>query len=317
MEGTVSGLSPEGASALFPPPRPGSPSVPGPTVREALIWGMTRLKEAEVPDPRLSAELLLAEVLGVDRIALILAPERPLEDALWASFQEKIQRRSKHEPIAYLTGKKEFWSLTFQVNPSVLIPRPETELLVETALSLPWPEGESKTVLELGTGSGAVIISLALSLSHRKGFRFVATDVSPEALAVARQNAKNHGVEEKIRWVIGDWLSPFTSQRRWFDLILCNPPYVADGEWSALPPSVRDFEPWTALRGGADGLAAIRKILGRASAQLKVGGWLLLEIGETQAEAVREAAEKYSFHAMEILKDYSGKNRLWKGCCHG
>lgn len=289
----------------------------GPTVQEALTWGINRLRESEVPDPRLSAEILLAEELGLDRLGLILAPDRGVGDSAWRSYQEKIRRRSGQEPIAYLTGKKEFWSLTFRVNPWVLIPRPETERLVETALSLSWPRSGPKTVVELGTGSGAVIISLLHSLPEGERWRGVATDVMPEVLAVARENALRHGVEGKIQWVVGDWLSPFSVKKRWIDLLLCNPPYVTEEEWTALPRSVKDFEPRWALQGGPDGLTAVRVILRQAADHLRNGGWLLLEIGENQGEGVQEAAKPYPFHSVEIIKDHAGKNRIWKACYHG
>lgn len=288
-----------------------------PTVQEALVWGASCLKKAMVPDPRLSAEILLASVLAVRRLELIVRSDQSLNPQTWAAFRTKVFRRSRQEPIAYLTGEKEFWSLPFRVNHEVLIPRPETELLVETALSLPWPEEGTKTMVELGTGSGAVVISLLRSLPRPDTWRCLASDRSFQALAVAQENARRHGVEDTIHWVVGDWLTPFARRHRWIDLLLSNPPYISEAEFPVLPTTVRDYEPRSALSGGSDGLEALRKIIRQAADHLRIGGWMLLEMGETHGETLREWAKSFSFQPVEILKDYAGKNRVLKACYHG
>jgi release factor glutamine methyltransferase len=265
----------------------------------------------------LSAEVLLSFRLGINRSSLVIHPDGGLDRPDWRAYKETIIRRSFHEPVAYLTGQKEFWSLDFQVNPGVLIPRPETELLVETARDLARSEPGGKTLVELGTGSGAVLVSLIKTLQEPGAWRCLATDISLRALETARKNARSHGVEKAISWVQGDWLFPFSSRRQWIDLLVSNPPYVSDAEMTRLPPTVKNFEPLTALEGGPDGLNGIRSILKQAVAHLKYGGWLLLEIGERQGGPVREIAEQLHFHPAEILRDYAGKDRVLKACYHG
>src|SRR4030042_2373700 len=284
------------------------------TIRKALFWAGGYWQAEDLPDHRLSAEVLLGAVLGLDRPDWVVLRDQSLDDTEWMVFQEKVLRRAEHEPIAYLTGKKEFWSLNFQVDPEVLSPRPETELLVEEAMRIFFSVPGPKILIELGTGSGAVAVALAKSLTHAEARPFLATEISRGALKTARENAASHGVGKKIQWIQGDWLKPFSSRFRWIDVLISNPPYVSEREMHHLPTTVKRFEPLRALFGGQDGLDAVRTILSQAAEQLKIGAWLLLEIGETQGKRILELAEQFHFHPSEILRDYAGKDRVLKAC---
>jgi release factor glutamine methyltransferase len=287
------------------------------TIQQALNWADEYLQAESLPDPRLSAELLLGSVLGLDRLGLIVHFDQSLDEPEWALFQEKVLRRVSHEPIAYLLGQKEFWSLNFEVNSDVLIPRPETELLVEESIKILSARTGLKTVVEPGTGSGAISIGLAKSTDHPETIHFLATDISWEALRTAQKNVFNHKVEKKIHLVQGDWLGPFSSRERWIDLLVSNPPYVSDNEMDNLPLTVKRYEPLKALAGGHDGLKALRDILQQAEKQLKIGGWIVLEIGETQGRQVLNLAQTHHFHPAIVRRDYSGKDRVLKACYHG
>jgi release factor glutamine methyltransferase len=287
------------------------------TVQQALTWAGSRLQAEGLPDPRLSAELLLGSVLGLDRLGLIIHSDQSLDEKEGLFFQEKVLRRAGHEPIAYLTGQKEFWSLNFEVNPEVLIPRPETELLVEESLRILSTHTGPLTLVELGTGSGAISIALSKSLKHLNPTRLIATDLSLAALRTAQKNAALHGVEKNIHFVQGDWLRPFSSLSRWIDLLISNPPYISELEMLSLPKTVKGYEPGKALSGGLDGLDALRQIIHQTVTQLKTGGWLLLEIGETQGSQILTLAEEHHFNPINILRDHAGKDRVLKACYHG
>jgi release factor glutamine methyltransferase len=198
-----------------------------------------------------------------------------------------------------------------------LIPRPETELLVEESIKILSARTGLKTVVEPGTGSGAISIGLAKSTDHPETIHFLATDISWEALRTAQKNVFNHKVEKKIHLVQGDWLGPFSSRERWIDLLVSNPPYVSDNEMDNLPLTVKRYEPLKALAGGHDGLKALRDILQQAEKQLKIGGWIVLEIGETQGRQVLNLAQTHHFHPAIVRRDYSGKDRVLKACYHG
>ncbi len=274
-----------------------------------LKWASGYLKNRGIESPRSAAEILLAHALGSDRLHLYMHHDQPLEKAELALFKALIQRRIQREPVAYIVGRKGFWSLDLDVTPSVLIPRPETERLVEAALT--WladrGRGPAADVMDLGTGSGAIVLAIA---SGASAHRFFASDVSPEAIAVARRNAATAGVSGRVRFFVGDWLC---AVRRGpiFDLILSNPPYVATQEWAGLQPEIVRFEPRLALDGDADGLRSYRAIVGAACHHLKPGGTLMLEIGCDQREAVRCIAEQSgAYEAFGNLKDYSGLDRV-------
>jgi release factor glutamine methyltransferase len=274
-----------------------------------LQWTTAYFEEKGVAEPRTSAEILLAHVLGQDRLSLYLNHNLPMEPRELSAFRQSIKRRLTGEPNQYITGTQEFWSLPLRVSPDVLIPRPETEILVQAVLDFV-RHGESSldTIIDLGTGSGAVAIALARELPTAT---VVAVDLSLAALELARENAYRHQVEKRIHFVCGDMLAGMNSSAQKVSLVVSNPPYVAQMELQQLPREIRDFEPRTALDGGPDGLAAIRRIIREAAPILPPGGGLFLEIGAGQTEPVSaivlESQEYQSFHT---LKDYSNIDRV-------
>ncbi len=263
------------------------------TMGEALAEARARIGSAE-------AKLLLRHVLGCSASEIAAHPERALDESQASRYADVVARRAAGEPVAYLLGSREFYGREFRVTPAVLIPRPETELLVETALSKV-SRGDTPRILDLGAGSGCVAITLALEL----GCAVTAVDVSAEALAVARDNAARLGA--RVNFVKSDWFAAIDGE---FDLIVGNPPYVAEND-----PHLRDlaFEPMTALACGSDGLAAIRRILADAPRHLKPGGWLFLEHGYDQAEALRELLAGAGFVALERHRDLAGIMRVSGG----
>ncbi|NTV69084.1 MAG: peptide chain release factor N(5)-glutamine methyltransferase [Azonexaceae bacterium] len=266
--------------------------------------GQKLLAEAGIESARLDARLLLEYVSGCRYTDLLMSPESPLVLPAQQVFEALLARRATGEPLAYLTGEAEFRGRVFQVSPAVLIPRPETELLIELALEklhgLAAP-----AVVDLGTGSGIVAISLALECPQA---RLAAVDLSPEALAVARNNAGRLGA--LVKFYEGDWMAPLTGAR--FDMIVSNPPYVAHGD----PHLTRDglpFEPQMALTdqdAGGDGLACIRRIVADAAAHLNPGGWLLFEHGYDQGEASRNLLTAAGFKAASTFPDLAGIDRV-------
>lgn len=258
--------------------------------------------------PRLEAEVLLCHVLGITRAELLAHPERRLTQTQLVRYAELIRRREEAYPLPYLTGRAEFFGLDFEVTPDVLIPRPETEQLVELALAY-----EPRTVIDVGTGCGCIAIALAVCLPRAL---FYAIDLSPAALAVAQRNAERHGVRERIRFLVSDLLmtrpEPFgEAGSSGVDLIVSNPPYVATSEWASLPPSVREYEPRLALDGGANGLEVVRRLLVQAPAVLRPGGVLLMEIGASQGESVMHLARTLLPSAVALLhRDLAGRDRV-------
>lgn len=276
------------------------------TILRVLEWTTDYFRRKAIEQPRSNAEVLLAHVLGRDRLQLYLTYDQPLAPGELAQYREAIRRRAAREPTQYITGRKEFWSMELEVTPSVLIPRPETELLVEKALEL--LKGSTKHVLDLGTGSGAIAIALARECPL---LRIVATDRSREALQVARRNALRHQLAHRISFVAGDLFSCFSPSRPTFDVIVSNPPYLSDSDYDQLAPEVRDHEPKGALWGGEDGLAAIRLILAGAFSHLGEGGSLLLEIGAGQSERIQNMPElDFTDKMVELYRDYSGVERI-------
>jgi release factor glutamine methyltransferase len=256
----------------------------------------------------LDAEVLLAQALKTDRKGLCLAWGTIVPEQEKETFQNLIARRIKGEPVSYIIGRKEFWSLPFKVNPAVMIPRPETETLIEAALKI-FSSRSSPSILEIGTGSGAISIALATELPQAS---IIAIDISPEALTVAKENAFSHGVRS-IRFIAGNLFEPLEGGETAFDLIISNPPYIPNSEISQLPPGIRDYEPAVAFDGGPDGLEFYRKIIREAHHYLKPGGHLLLEFGEGQSqEVVKIISETQRFSAPEIINDLSGIERVVK-----
>lgn len=249
--------------------------------------------------------LLLAWALGVTRAHLLAHPERRLADHERRCFQELIGRRAGGEPVAYITGRREFFDLELKVTPAVLIPRPETELLVEEALKR-MPESEPLRVLDLGTGSGAVALALA---RQRPRARVTATDAASDALALARENGQRLGLGN-VSFVLSDWFAALARER--FHRVVANPPYVADGDPHLNAGDLR-FEPRRALAAGPDGLDAIRAIVAAAPAHVAAGGWLLLEHGYDQAGACRRLLEQAGFGELFSAADLSGIPRVSGG----
>jgi release factor glutamine methyltransferase len=265
------------------------------------------LAERAFENPRLEAELLLAGVLGVKRLDLYLQHDRPVAPAELERFRACVRRRLRHEPVQYILGRAAFRKLELHVDQRVLIPRPETEVLVGAVLDWCAAAGTAGSVLDIGTGSGAI----ALSLAQEGGFRrIVASDVSADALDVARANAARLGLADRIEFRHGPLFDALPADER-FDVIVSNPPYVADHERDALMPEVRDHEPAGALFAGADGLAVIEALVMRAPGRLEAGGLLALEIGATQADAVQALAGKAGGYAgMRMLPDLAGRPRV-------
>lgn len=288
-------------------------SDPNPAPPEWTLLALLRrtaafFRERRIDGPRASAEVLLAHALGCGRIDLYLRHDQPLTAAELDRFRGLVRRRARHEPTAYITGEREFWSLPIGVDPHVLIPRPDTECLVAAALERLEPATVTvRRVLELGTGSGAVVLALA---SERPGHRYWATDRSPAALATARRNAARLGLGAAVHFVAADWWCPLRPGGRW-DMVVCNPPYIPRAVLATLAPEVAAFEPAAALDGGADGLAAIRRLIRGAPAHIRPGGWLMLEIGHDQGPAVTRLGEAAAdFEGLRCLQDYGGRDRV-------
>ncbi len=272
------------------------------TVGEVLLTAFAQLRPA-VDRPALESEILLSHLLGRPRMFLLAHPEFKLSLEVIQTYTSWVARRVAGEPLPYITGKIEFWGLDFHVTSDVLIPRPETEELVDAALRWGRSNGARRAV-DVGTGSGCIAVVLALTLP---ALRLEAVDRSPAALAVARSNALLHDVEDRITFVEGDLLEPVL---RPVDLIVSNPPYVADWEWEALPTSVKQ-EPRMALLGGPEGLDLIRRLLAMVPQRLRPGGLLLMEIGERQGAAVVELARQiFPGAEAQIVRDLAGRDRI-------
>jgi release factor glutamine methyltransferase len=253
------------------------------TYGRLLGWTEQFLAQRGCEFPRLDAQVLLAHVLGCKRIELYTRYEEPATEDERARFKDLIRKRLEGCPVAYLVGRKEFFSLEFEVGPAVLIPRPDTETLVNEwlALARPMPEPD---VIDIGTGSGAIAVA---AVRQHRGARVTATDVSADALAVAQRNAAKHGVAERIRFLHGDLFEPVPPDER-FDFILSNPPYIAREDMKGLPIGVRDYEPHLALDGGPGGYAVFDRLIREAPRHLKPGGHLIVEIGSPQEEHARQ-----------------------------
>lgn len=270
----------------------------------ALGQSIQVLRGAGVDEARLDAELLFAAVLGINRALLLAHPDRRLTPKELARCRELIARRAAREPLAYILGRREFFGLEFAVDGRVLIPRPETELLVEHALRLAGLS-PAPALADVGAGSGAIAVVLAVRLPAAAVY---ALDASDDALAVVAANARRHGVAGRVRCLAGDLLAPLPGP---VDLVVANLPYVPTAEWQALPPEIRDWEPRQALDGGPDGLDPIRRLLAQAPPFLRPGAALLLEIGAGQGPAATDLARRALPGAVVRLQpDYAGLDRL-------
>lgn len=266
---------------------------------DLVRWTTDYFKQHDVPSPRLDAELLLAHVLDLERMDLYLAFDQPVAAADRARYRELVRRRAKERwPVAYLTGTREFWSMSFRVTPDVLIPRPETETLVRVAADL-----KPRRIVELGVGSGCVSAALARELPDAE---IIAIDCSPAALEVARQNLEGLGLAERVTLVQATGLSELDGP---FDLIVSNPPYVRAGDLDGLAPELR-HEPRIALDGGPDGLHAVRRLCAEAPALLERPGYLALEIGVGQADAVTELVREAGATEVRTFPDLAGVPRV-------
>jgi release factor glutamine methyltransferase len=274
------------------------------TLLKLLRWMTEFFAGKQIDNPRLDAELLLAHVLKLDRVGLYLNFERPLIAAELDLIRPLVKRRGQREPLQYLLGSTEFWSLEFEVTPAVLIPRADTETLVEEALNR---AGDAGQLLDVGTGSGAIAISLA---SELPSWQVSALDISAEALSVARRNAEKNAVAERLQFIHAD-LAELPRQQ--YDLIVSNPPYIAQAEWDSLMPEVRSFEPQAALLAGNDGLENYQKLTAQVASRLSPGGWLLVEIGYQQAQAVKQLFAQAGLQDIFVRDDYAGQPRVVGG----
>jgi len=285
--------------------------LPQNTVGGVLKRAQETLIAAGVPEPEADAQVLVAHVLGVERLNLFLNMDRVLSSAEKKTLAGLILERTKRKPLQHILGEQEFWSLSFKVTPEVLIPRPETEILVEAVLNTVKKQGippDGLTMLDLCTGSGILAVVLAGELP---GADIYAVDISKGALSVARENARRHNVLDSITFLQGDLFAPLAGHEVSFDLIVSNPPYISGEMFPGLLPEVRDYEPRLALDGGPDGLDVIRKIIIQSARHLKIGGRLFLEIGDGQdREVLKEFERRKAFGNVSIIRDYCGINRV-------
>ncbi|MDI9467259.1 MAG: peptide chain release factor N(5)-glutamine methyltransferase [Bacillota bacterium] len=271
------------------------------TIKDLLEWTTRFFTDKGIENPRLNAEVLLAQVLNKDRVYLYANYYAPVNKHEREQYRELIKRRANREPLAYLVEKREFMGLDFRVTPAVLIPRPETELLVETVLQLVDPH-QPVSICDVGTGSGAIAVSLAYYLPQAQ---VTGIDISEEALEIARFNAERHGVN--VRFLKGDLLTGLAAEER-FHLICANLPYISEEEYPGLDQEVRDFEPKLALWGFGDGLELYRKLVPQVWTHLQPGGYLFMEIGCNQAEAATQLLP--ASVSVQVMQDWSGLDRL-------
>jgi release factor glutamine methyltransferase len=278
------------------------------TVLELLRWTQGYFERQGIDSARLDAECLLAHALGLERLRLYVDFDQPVEPAERARFRELVKRRAvERVPVSHLLGSREFWSMPLRVTPDVLTPRPETETLVTAALDRFPNANASFTVLDLGTGSGAVALAVA---RERPESVLTATDSSQKALSIAQENAEALGMSGRIRFLLGDWLEPVNGEK--FDLMLANPPYVADRERDRLPPEL-SHEPEQALFAGADGLDALRVLVEEGPRALRPGGAIALELAPPQANWVAKALEGSGLVDVATHRDLAGRPRVVSG----
>lgn len=281
------------------------------TLLELLNWTTRYFQQSGIENPRLNAEMLLAKVLAVERIMLYARFDQEPDTGRLVEFRELVKRRHERCPVQYLLGRCEFYSRDFEVTPAVLVPRPETELLVDKCLEVLPGDCAGLTAADIGTGSGAIAVTLAC---ERPGLRLCATDSSPDALRVAARNAGRNGVADRVLPAEGDLCDALPDGfRAGLALLAGNPPYVPTGRIADLQPEVRDYEPRRALDGGPDGLTVIRRLLPQAAQAVAGGGWIVLEIGEDQADEVRAIIGGIGLldaSSMETTRDGGGCERV-------
>lgn len=277
------------------------------TTRKLLAWTTENFEKKGIDSPRLSAEMLLAHVLGVQRIKLFMDADRPASDLERAAFRELVERAFKHEPVDYLVGHAPFFSLLFKVTPAVLIPRPSTETVVEHVIQhcRRTPGFRAPVIADICTGSGIIAIALAKQI---EGCHVIATDISEDALAIAKENAMAHGVTDRIEFRQGNLLDALKSDRVRY--LVSNPPYISDAEFADVLPNVKDYEPHLALRGGPDGLRFIRTLIADAKNHIERPGQLVLEIADSQKTIAVELAQQAGLENPNVLADHEGLPRV-------
>ena len=276
------------------------------TIRDALAAAVARLQSEPIGSPRMAAETLLMHVLSCDRAYLHAHPERELAEAEQRRLEHAVAERASGKPLQYITGHQEFWGLDFIVSPAVLIPRPETEHLVEAALEIAKEQSHSR-IVDVGTGSGCIILALASELPNAE---LHATEISPPALEVARKNAEHLGLRHRVELHQGNILAPFANQPMAFDLIVSNPPYVGRDEADKVQREVREHEPEVAVFAGEEGMDVYRRLVPQALAVLKPGGWLLVEIGYSIEARVRALLS--GWNEIAAIPDLQGIPRVVK-----
>jgi len=278
------------------------------TVKRLLEWTTDHFKKHGSDSPRLDAEILLAKALGCKRIDLYLRFGQEPAESERTRFREMVKRRASGEPVAYLVGHKEFYSLPFAVTRDTLIPRPETEHLVVESLDLLAKKGQRAdlSVCDVGTGSGAIAVTIAKNASR---CRVTAVDLSPEALEVARRNAATHGVTDRVTFVVSDLLTEFP-ETPLFDLVVSNPPYVSESEFAEMPADVRDHEPKLALVAGEDATSVIRRLAVQTVSRLREDGYFLVELSPMIAGRVAEMLQEQGWRDLRILRDMAGRERI-------
>jgi len=284
-----------------------------PSISQVLHEGIQKLQSSGIDTPRLDAEVLLAHTLSIDRVALYRNPDILLDGNEQRRYSALLERRARREPVAYITGSKEFGALTFTLTPDVLIPRPETEMLLDKTLStcdFLLTRKDHLRILELGTGSGILAVNISKKLPSCTIF---ATDISSKKIAVARKNARLNGVDSRILFLVGDLFHSITihEENGKFDCIIFNPPYLSHDDWIQAQPEIKDYEPMDSLWGGHDGLAFYRSLIPAAVSLLQPGGYLLLEIGGTQAERItRMLCTEKVYRQVHVLQDLAGIDRV-------
>jgi release factor glutamine methyltransferase len=279
------------------------------TIGSLVKWATDDFRARGIENPRLDAELIVAHALGIDRMRVILDAERPLDERELATLRDLVKRRRSYEPIAYLRGEREFYGLRFHVDKRVLVPRPDTETLVDVALARSAHVSMSMTMLDLCTGSGCVAITMA---RQRPTSRVFATDISPDAIAVARENAQRLGAYN-VAFEVADLFAAKMIEGVRFDVVTANPPYIATGDLESLQADVREHEPRLALDGGPDGLDIVRRIVAEAPSHLASGGLLAMEVGAGEAPAAVALMEARGFRDVRADRDIARIERVVSG----